>query len=118
MGVIQPSDSEVSIPHSYSARDHFGSQSFYGKSNAKTPSSSENSENTEKSAIVDISVDNELNLSRISLPENDNLIEDLVNEDPNLSGFLDLEVFNRSFNVSFVNDAGFNRNRKAKSVKS
>ena len=46
-------------------------------------------------------MDNDLNLSRTSLPENDNLIEDLVNEDPNLSGLIDLEVFNKYFNLSF-----------------
>ena len=45
---------------------------------------------------MDISVDNELNLSRISVPENDNLIDDLVNENPNLSGLIDLDVFNTS----------------------
>ena len=91
-----PSDSKFSRPQSYSEMEFFGLRSFYGKTNAKTPSSSETIENTEKSAIVDISVDNELNLSRISVPENDSLIDDLVNKNPNLSELIDLDVFNMS----------------------
>ena len=78
----------------------FGLQSFYGK----VAASSENS-----ATLNDLSdMDNDLNVSRISLANNDNLIEDLVNEDANLSGIFYPDVFDRSLNVSFVSDAGFN----------
>ena len=91
--IIQPSDSKLSRPQYYSAMAFLG-LSFYGKSKtssenneniAKTPYSSETSEITEKSTIVDISVDNVdtdlLNISRISVP--DNLIDDVMSENPN-----------------------------------
>ena len=97
---------------------------FYGKSKtssenneniAKTPSSSETSEITEKSTIVDSSVDNVdtdlLNISRISVP--DNLIDDLVNENPNLSVLIDPDVFNAS--IISAND--FKDDSKSEKVK-
>ena len=54
------------------------------------------------SAIVGISVDNELDLLRISVPEYDDLIDDLVNENPNLSGLIDLDVFNSLLLVQMI----------------
>ena len=104
--------------------------SFYGKSKtssenneniAKTPCSSETSEITEKSTIVDSSVDimntDLLNISRISVP--DTLIDDIdivMNENPNLSVIIDPDVFNTSI-ISAKDSKGDSKSEKVKMIK-
>ena len=64
----------------------FSAPNFYGNN---TPSTSDISAAVSDS-LNDMEID--LNVSRISLPNNDSLIDTLMDEAPNLSGIIDPEL--------------------------